>query len=514
MKPMALRHYIFLLGAALLPLLSACGGSGDSGKAASDARLFLSSASVSGDRGSQFVRVETTEAWSLSSDAGWIKFVPSAGRGSLDNVAMSYEANPEESPRSATVTLSAGGRTVTARLTQDGKPKEALKATVTTLAAENLTVSSAVLKGSFSGANGTVRETGFEWGLEGQTDRILQSSDTFSGTAGSFSALLDGRGDGKTYSYRAYVTLQRGDEIVTFRGPVRTFATQSQTDKPATGSQAGWFELPVMDITRSGNYMRSQSDADLYFAYHLCAGGEKGPSGRTARNYTVAYSGKHHCPVWVAAPRHAMYVGSSGRSESYRRDPDIPADIQSSSKDTGGGCNKGHMLGSAERTSSKATNQDVFYYTNIAPQLSSGFNTGGGGWNTLEDWVDEQVCSDTLYVVIGTYFDRYTDAYGHTVSPKTISFGGRNDVSMPTMFYYLLMRTKSGSCGKALKDCVASEIQCAAFVRAHTNDLKGQRVTAREMMSVADLEKLTGFTYFPNVPNAPKTTFKASDWGL
>jgi hypothetical protein len=33
-------------------------------------------------------------------------------------------------------------------------------------------------------------------------------------------------------------------------------------------------------------------------------------------------------------------------------------------------------------------------------------------------------------------------------------------------------------------------------------------------MSVADLEKITGVTYFPNVPNAPKTTFKASDWGL
>ena len=172
------------------------------------------------------------------------------------------------------------------------------------------------------------------------------------------------------------------------------------------------------------------------------------------------------------------------------------------------------MLGSAERTSSTATNRDVFYYTNIAPQLSSGFNTGGGGWNILEDWVDGQVCRDTLYVVIGTYFEKYTDGYGNTVSPKTISFGGRSDVAMPTMFYYLLLRTKSGSSGKAVKDCSASELQCAAFVRAHTNNLKGQKVSSKEMMSVSDLEKLTGFTYFPNVPNAPKSSFKASDWGL
>ena len=32
------------------------------------------------------------------------------------------------------------------------------------------------------------------------------------------------------------------------------------------------------------------------------------------------------------------------------------------------------------------------------------------------------------------------------------------------------------------------------------------------MISIAELEKLTGFTYFENVPNAPKSTFNANDW--
>lgn len=34
------------------------------------------------------------------------------------------------------------------------------------------------------------------------------------------------------------------------------------------------------------------------------------------------------------------------------------------------------------------------------------------------------------------------------------------------------------------------------------------------MMSVSDLEKITGFTYFTNVPNAPKGTCTPSDWGI
>ena len=282
----------------------------------------------------------------------------------------------------------------------------------------------------------------------------------------------------------------------------------------AAAEMPGWAELPVMDLTKdTEGYLVSQSDRDLYYAMHICPD-VKDAKGNLARNYTVAYSAVFHCPVWVAAPRHSMYEGGSGRTEAYGRDPDVPYSIQYSSKSTGGGCNKGHMLGSAERTASKATNNQVFYYTNIAPQLSSGFNTGSGGWNLLEEWVDGQVCRDTLYEVIGCYFEEFVDGYKEYQSPSLISFGGRDDVSMPTMFYYALLRTKNGSSGKAVKDCSADELKCAAFVRAHTNGLKGQKVTKTEMMSIADLEKITGFTYFPNVPNAPKTVANASDWGL
>ena len=280
-----------------------------------------------------------------------------------------------------------------------------------------------------------------------------------------------------------------------------------------TGEHTGWAELPaIVDANGDG---RHDNNSDLYYASHLCAGGEKNAQKNgTARNFTVCFSAEHHVPMWVAAPRHKCYESGAKRTDAYAKDPKIPADIQYNSKSTGGGCNKGHMLGSAERLSSTATNKQAFYYTNIAPQLSSGYNTGGGGWNTLEDWVDGQSCADTLYQVIGCYFDRYTDGYGYTVSPKKISFGDRSDVSMPTMFYCVLLRTKSGSSGKSVINCSASELKCAAFVRSHTNSLKGQSVTRNEMMSVADLEKLTGFTFFVNVPNAPKTVCNPSDWGL
>lgn len=287
-----------------------------------------------------------------------------------------------------------------------------------------------------------------------------------------------------------------------------------------TITQPGWFELPAMDMVKSGNYLVSASDNSLYYAMHICPD-IYGPGGSNARNYTVCFDSEKHCPLWVAAPLHSMYK-KQGRHEAYQPDPDIPSDCQWKATKNATGFTKGHMLGSGDRNKTENTNHQVFYYSNIAPQLAydsneqGGFNTGGGGWNTLEEWVDTKLCSDTLYVVIGCYFLPFGDVYhsGTTIQPEILSGWGRTDVANPTMFYYILLRTKNGNTGKSIRDCTREELQCAVFARAHTVKLHKQKVTSMEMMSVSDLEKLTGVTYFANVPQAPKDTFTASDWGL
>lgn len=290
--------------------------------------------------------------------------------------------------------------------------------------------------------------------------------------------------------------------------------------EPAVTTGAKWFELPAVNAKKEGTkYLVDAENSDLYYAYHLCAGPEKyAHNGKRARNYTVCFSKSHHCPVWVAAIRHNSLhpIGQVKRTDDYKKDPDIPSAIQYNSKATGGGCNKGHMLGSNERTCSRETNRQVFYYSNIAPQNQDGFNTGGAPWNTLEAYVDGIVPQDSLYMVIGCYFDDYTDVYGKTQKAKTIKFGGRSDVSMPTMFYYALLRTKKGNTGKSVTQCSADELKCVAYVLRHETAKKGKnyKLSAKDLMSISDLEKLTGFKYFVNVPNAPKSTFKASDWGF
>lgn len=289
-------------------------------------------------------------------------------------------------------------------------------------------------------------------------------------------------------------------------------APENPDEKPAVGKtyRAGWYELPI-EVDNNADGCDDNIDS-YYYAHHVCTGGEQNAQrAASARNYSVCFSAEHHCPVWVAAPRHAMYEGSAKRTNAYTQDPQIPANIQYYRKDADSGCNNGHMLGSEERTSSTETNRQVFYFSNIAPQYQDTFNTGGGAWNRLEDHIDGLVCADTLYTVIGCYFDKFTDAYGTVATPAKISFGGRSDVSRPTMFYYALLRTKSGTTGKSVAECSASELQCAAFILSHEQS-KGHTPEARDLITIEELERITGFTYFDNVPNAPKGTLNTNDW--
>lgn len=394
-----------------------------------------------------------------------------------------------------------------------------------------ISATGASLYGWYSHAAATPDEKGFEWGTsEDNLSETVLSKSVVSGAAGMFSATLTGLMPNTIYWCRAFVKVTVDGVQKTYRSDLKlSFRTEEGEGQggsgeggeggegeggegggpdtpPALAPQPGWFELPVVNSYVSNEGWRiDRENPDLYYAYHK--------SDIGTRNYTVCYNGAYHCPVWIAAPRHSIYSSGSGRS-SYSFDPDIPKSVQqASTSGSTSGYNRGHMLGSAERTGSTLTNKQVFYVTNIAPQGDPWFNSSSGGWNPLEAFIDKFESSDTLYVVIGAYFEDFTDGYGNTATKKTALFMG-SDVQIPTMFYYACLRTKSGNSNKSLKDCSRDEMMCAAFVRAHSPGTAGQAITKKEMMSIDALEALTGFDYFTAITNAPEDTFDPADWGL
>ena len=274
--------------------------------------------------------------------------------------------------------------------------------------------------------------------------------------------------------------------------------TQESTAKPTRTSnepRSGWAELPAQEQSR-----------ELYIAHHMC--------DEQRRNYTVCYSARHRSPMWIAAPMHESYNGSVKRIDNYDYDPTLPVNVQTRLKRSYGEYTRGHMLGSAERNASREMNTQTFYVTNIAPQIQKGFNQQGGAWNNLEKFVDGQLCADTLYVVTGAIYDEYTTADGEVIKPRTTT--NKNDgeqVGVPTAYYKALLRTKAGNSGKSVTECKASELKCAAFVVAHRSE-SGLKPSAENIMSVDELERLTGVDFFKGVPHAPEGKAVAKEWGL
>ena len=274
--------------------------------------------------------------------------------------------------------------------------------------------------------------------------------------------------------------------------------TESSAEAPAPKGKtahAGWAELPTQKASN-----------DIYITSHLL--------GDDRRNYTVCYSREQRAPLWVAAPVHRAYKGDVKRVDNYDFDPTLPVNIQITLNRSYGDYTRGHMLGSGERTATREMNNQTFYVTNIAPQLRDGFNERGGAWNNLEYFVDRQICADTLYVVTGAIYDDFTAPDGTNIKARTtVNKNDNKRVGVPTAYYKALLRTKSGRTGKSVMECKASELKCAAFIIPHRSDA-GHKPTVEDMISIKELERLTGVNFFANVPNAPESKAEAKDWGL
>ena len=301
-----------------------------------------------------------------------------------------------------------------------------------------------------------------------------------------------------TFTNRETLTISRSEMADVIDLTIAATDWKGGSSQPS--ADYGWPELPAQrDLDRNGV---DDLNPDYYYSHTFRA------DAQSIRNFSSCYSRGMLHPVWVAAPMHSCYKGSSGRNDSYRNDPQIPFD--QSPKFTG--FTRGHMIGSSDRTVSVATNKQVFFYSNIGAQLQTGFNTGGGAWNNLEEKVDTYWCSDTLYQVVGCIFQTFTDRYGHT----EYAARGTNSVGsfqIPTAWYKALLRTKSGQSGKKVADCSADELQCVAFILGHYGNAK-HKPSTQDMYSIAELEALTGLNFFVNVPNAPKSSYDKADWGL
>lgn len=254
------------------------------------------------------------------------------------------------------------------------------------------------------------------------------------------------------------------------------FSCKGGLDLPSVGdiqgealTRSGWLELPET----------SETDGLDFFSRSCTI------NAKALRNYSFYWDYSNRVSRWVAYPLCSVYLGNSGRSESWGYDPFLPAAKQSNvsggfKEGDNGWYARGHQLPSADRTASYSLNTTTFYGTNITPQ-DNDFN--GGVWATLEERVRAWAkSSDTLYVVTGCV----TEGAAHYVFDRS-----NNKVTVPTAYFKAVLRyRKESTLGR-------SGYMAAAFWYNHEG--YPQVFSKNESLSVAALEEKLGYKLFVNL---------------
>ena len=262
-----------------------------------------------------------------------------------------------------------------------------------------------------------------------------------------------------------------------------------------------WAELPVC-----------KEENNFIFNSHYGTMGTKS----NARNYTYCFDPSVRASLWVAYPLHKSYTSGEGNrnNSSFGYDPKVDEELQANlgRGSYNGWYDRGHQLPAADRKCSQQMMDQTFYATNMTPQQ---YNFNQNKWGVLEGRVRNMVCSDTLYVVTGAYFG---GQHHSSIDSKTIDKSG-NNCPTPTHYYKALLRTKKGNTGKRIDEITdASEVRAIVFWFEHQNTGDDTTITSADCITVAELEQITGFTFFPMLDDAIEAEVKskkvASEWGV
>lgn len=281
-----------------------------------------------------------------------------------------------------------------------------------------------------------------------------------------------------TYTVYGVVTATNGS---TPQSSSTTFTTEG-----ARTDHAAWYELPA----------RTTADETITQTVY--------PASGSQRNYTMYYDKSTYTAYWVAYPLAKGHMGN-GRSDKWQRNPGLAESEQINVWSSSYGVNlgattsdgydsskefyaRGHQIPNADRNGSDELVVQTYYATNSTPQIQNKFN--GGIWQQLESGVRNiAATTDTVYVVTGAILQTAGNHEAITwITPKSDS----KRCPVPNYYYKALLKVRRDASNK-----VTSAMTIGFWMehREYSNDSYTNYAT-----SVAEIERLTGFDFFANLP--------------
>lgn len=211
-------------------------------------------------------------------------------------------------------------------------------------------------------------------------------------------------------------------------------------------------------------------------------------------------------PIWSAERVDAARLGKADRINCFRAHPRALTTSSLKNDYDEDFYDQGHLTPAADQDSSVTAMVNTFFYTNMAPQWGR-FNRGI--WKGLEDvvrtWVGQK---KTIYVITGTIFDRDADgrrdpdAMAKRMLPRNGVPRGTLPVArvaIPTAFYKIITYRRADGSLSILTILLPHEV-------VQFTGLQKGAYFQRNVVSVADIERLTGLDFFPGTTNLGEET--------
>ncbi|MDG4716880.1 DNA/RNA non-specific endonuclease [Winogradskyella marincola] len=200
------------------------------------------------------------------------------------------------------------------------------------------------------------------------------------------------------------------------------------------------------------------------------------------QNYSLSYSEPYEQAEWVAYELKSSHLSSTNHKRPYFEiDNAVKSGAAHWRNYKQSGYDRGHLCPAGDRRFSKAAHDETFLTSNISPQEHQ-FNAGV--WNRLEQkvryWAKKY---DGVFVVTGGILKD---------GLKTI---GEERVAVPNQFYKIVLDYTNG------------KPKVLAFLMNHNDS---DMPLYKFVVSVDEVEKLTGIDFFPELDDAIENKIEAS----
>jgi endonuclease G len=204
------------------------------------------------------------------------------------------------------------------------------------------------------------------------------------------------------------------------------------------------------------------------------------------KQYALSYNNSKGTPNWVSWQLSKKWLGRTRRRNAFAPDTSLAGFFQVRPNDyPGSPYDRGHMCPAADRSVSRQDMDATFLMTNMVPQAQK---LNRGTWQKLEEYCYGQASDgdEDLYIIAGP------------AGKRSVLRRAKGNIIVPARCWKVVLVVPAGT-----KDPRKLTAKTARVFAAIFPNTQGVGTDWRDYaVPVADVEKLTGYTFFTSLPRA------------